>query len=447
MTYSVRVLAVSVAVALVMAASQGVNAEPTGRTTRATRGVDVHYIGHDASEPTLGVDGKGRVFYAAAEIIDFQGVPSIDVMRGTEDGSTWEVVSPKAAGNNVHFSSGDPYVFVDNTEDGSRVFTIDLQGYVCSILSFSDDAGESWITNPIACGRPVNDHQTLFSAPPVISTTVAYPKLVYYCYQDVVSSTCSKSLDGGITFVPAGGLSFEGLDQETGEFCGGLHGHGFGGPDGTIYIPKVHCGEPWLAISKDEGTTWRRVRVARMPAVGHEASVAADEDGNIYFLYIGRDMLPYLVTSQDGGKRWSPPLRMSQPGITETSLPTLDVGSAGDVVVGFMGSSSADGKDGFHEIEGTTWNGYLTYTKNGLAPRPNLRFVQVGSESDPLLRGDCAQIKCGPVYDFIDVVVAPDGSIWAAFVDGCTALCRTKLMTNDASAGIAVHVRNVDLRP
>ena len=446
MVQSLRASAVSLAVVLVMAAAQGVSAEPGGRTSRVAPGVAVHYIGHDAGEPTLGVDRRGRVFYAAAEILDFQGVPSIDVMRSTDEGSSWDIVSPGAGGNNAHFSSSDPYVFVDNTKDGSRVFTVDLQGYLCSILSFSDDAGESWITNPIACGRPVNDHQTLFSAPPVTSPTIGYPKVVYYCYQDIVSSTCSKSLDGGITFVPAGGLSFQGIDQETGEFCGGLHGHGFGAEDGTIFIPKVHCGEPWLAISKDEGTTWRRVRVTRMPAVGHEASVAADRDGNVYFMYIGRDMLPYLVTSRDGGKKWSAPVRMSRPGIVETSLPTLDVGSSDNVVVGFMGSRDADGKDGFHEKTGTVWNGYLTYSKNGLSPRPNLEFVQVSPDSDPLLRGDCAQVKCGPAYDFIDVVVAPDGTIWGAFVDGCTALCRTELMTNDAAAGIAVHVRNVDLR-
>jgi hypothetical protein len=341
--------------------------------------------------------------------------------------------------------TGDPYVYVDNTKNGARVFTVDLQGYNCSLLSLSDDSGESWITNPIACGQPVGDHQTLFAAPPVASTTIGYPKVLYYCFQDVVSSKCSKSLDGGLSFVLTGGLSFEGFDA-GGTFCGGLHGHGYGGADGTIYIPKVHCGEPWLAISNDEGATWRRVRVTRMPAIGHEASVAADTRGNIYFAYIGRDMLPYLVTSRDGGKRWSQPVRMSAPGIVETSLPTLDVGSAGNVVVGFMGSLNADGKDGVQEQRDTVWNGYLTYTLNGLDPRPKLRHVQINPSSDPLLRGDCAQIKCGPVFDFIDAVVAPDGSIWGAFVDGCTALCRTNVTTNDAADGIAVHVHNVDLR-
>jgi hypothetical protein len=436
--------AVLVAVALVIAAAQSVGAEPTGRTARVPRGIDVHYVGHEAGEPTLGVDRQGRVFYAAADM-DLQGLPQIDVMRGTDNGSTWEIVSPGAAGNNAHVVTGDPYVYVDNTKDGARVFTVDLQGYNCSLLSFSDDAGESWLTNPLACGQPVGDHQTLFSAPPVTSATIGYPNLLYYCFQDVVSSKCTKSLDGGLSFLLVGGLSFEGFDV-AGNLCGGLHGHGYGGADGTIYIPKVHCGEPWLAISKDEGTTWQRVRVTRMPAIGHEASVAADRSGNIYYAYIGRDMLPYLVTSRDGGKSWGSPLRMSRPGITETSLPSLDVGNEGNVVVGFMGSSNADGRDTLGEKPEAVWNGYLTYTHDGLAPRPTLRYLQVNPESDPLLRGACPQIKCGPEFDFIDVVVAPDGSIWSAFVDGCTALCRTEVTISDAADGIAVHVRNVDLR-
>lgn len=443
MIFSPRAYVVSMLVVLLMAAVQGVSAEPAGRANPASRGIKVHYIGHDAAEPTLGVDRRGRIFYAAAEIIDFTGVPKIDVMRGIDDGSKWEIVSPRAAGTNIHAVTGDPYVYVDNSA-GGRVFTIDLQGYNCSIVSFSDDAGESWITNPAACG-PVSDHQTLFSAPAVTSTTIGYPSLVYYCFHDIVSSKCMKSLDGGLTFVPTGGLSFESLDQGTGDFCGGLHGHGFGGADGTIYIPKVHCGEPMLAISTDEGTTWRRVRVSRMPAIGHEASVAADRRGNVYFTFIGRDMLPYLVTSHDGGKKWSPPVRMSEPGIVETSLPTLDVSSSGKVVMGFMGSRNADGRDDLNEEPDVVWNGYLTYSTDGNTKRPNLNHLQVNPDADPLLRGRCAQIKCGPAYDFIDVVVAPDG-IWGAFVDGCTGLCRTTLTTNDAAEGVAVHVDNVDLR-
>lgn len=390
-------------------------------------------IDHPAAEPTLGIARNGDVFYAAGDPTTFP-LP-VDVLRSEDRGRSWEIVSPQIGGNNVHASSGDPYVYVDRTEAGSRVFTVDLQGYACSLLSFSDDGGESWITNPLGCGRPVNDHQTVFAGPPIESTTLGYPNVVYYCYQDVASSTCSKSLDGGVTFVPAGETSFSGFDDD-GTFCGGLHGHGFAGPDGTIYIPKGHCGFPWLAISRDEGATWRRVQVAKLASADHEASVAADARGNVYYAYIGSDKLPYLVVSRDGGETWGPPLMVGRPGVVEASLPSIDLGASGLVAVGYMGTQDRPEPD-YSEV---AWDGYVTVSRNPRARRPLFYSVAVNRPSDPLLRGACPQTKCGPVYDFIDVVVAPDDTVWGAFVDGCLTVCEAG-GPNDGSNGLAAEIR------
>lgn len=406
-----------------------------GRDLRGHRlpSVNAWSVDHAASEPTLGIARNGDVFYAAAD--PSQVAVPVDVMRSKDRGRSWEVVSPKAAGTNVHASTGDPYVYVDRTEDGSRVFTVDLQGYVCSLLSFSDDGGESWTTNPLGCGRPVGDHQTVFAGPPVESTTLGYPKIVYYCYQDVVSSTCSKSLDGGLTFVPAGETSFSGSDED-GTFCGGLHGHGYAGPDGTIYIPKGHCGFPWLAISKDEGATWERVQVAEHASADHEASVAADRRGNVYYAYIGSDMLPYLVVSRDGGETWGKPLMVGSPGVVESSLPSIDLGASGLVAVAYMGTQDLPKPD-YSSVE---WDGYVTVTRSALSRRPLFYSVSVDKPSDPLLRGACPQTKCGPVFDFIDVVVAPDDTVWGAFVDGCLTTCEAGGPT-DGSNGLAAEIR------
>ncbi|MDQ4125629.1 MAG: glycoside hydrolase [Actinomycetota bacterium] len=407
-----------------------------GRTIDAGRlpSVKTWSIDHPAAEPTLGVAKNGDVFYAAADLATALGV---DVMRSRDRGRSWEVVSPQLGGANVHASTGDPYVYVDRTSAGSRVFTVDLQGYVCSLLSFSDDGGESWVTNPLGCGRPVNDHQTVFAGPPVESPTLGYPNVVYYCYQDVASSTCSKSLDGGVTFVPAGGTSFSGFD-DGGTFCGGLHGHGFAGPDGTIYIPKGHCGFPWLAISKDEGATWARVQVAELASADHEASVAADARGNVYYAYIASDKLPYLVVSRDGGETWGNPMMVGRPGVVEASLPSLDA-RGGLVVFGYMGTQDRPQGDDYSRVE---WDGYVTATRTALARRPLFYSVSVNPPADPLLRGTCPQTKCGPVYDFIDVVVAPDGGAWGAFVDGCVTVCaKAEGAPNDGSNGLAAEIR------
>ena len=404
-----------------------------------SRAVDVSafYIGHDAAEPTIGVDQKGNAFVAAAQTISFGGfVPTVDVMGSTDGGKKWKVVSPQLAGQDVHASTGDPYVFVDNFDGGSRLFTVDLQGYVCSLLSFSDDGGKSWTTNPFGCGRPIGDHQTLFSAPPVTSPTVGYPNVLYYCFHDWVSSSCTKSLDGGITFSPTRGLSFTGFN-DAGDLCGGLHGHGFGGSDGSIYIPKVHCGEPWLSISRDEGATWERHRVTKMPGAGHDASVATDDAGNIYYGFIGQNLHPYLATSRDGGKTWSKPMMIGSPGLREASLPSLDVSDDGEVVFAYVGSENPDPDHSINQ----TWNGYLTRIPHPLASRPTLTSVQINEDDDPLLRGECEQTKCGPEYDFIDIVL--DGhDAWAVFVDGCVRMCVTTPMSNDAAEGLVVRWRH-----
>ena len=414
-----------------------------GRTVPATRlpSVVTQEVGHDAAEPTLGVARNGDLFYAAVEqITGANPLPSIDVLRSEDRGATWEVASPRIAGQNVHASTGDPYVYVDRTSQGSRVFTVDLQGYLCSLLSFSDDGGETWTTNPLGCGRPYGDHQTVFAGRPVEGVTTLYPKIVYYCYQDVVSSACSKSLDGDITFVPAGGPSFPGIDASSGEFCGGLHGHGYAGPDGTIYIPKGHCGFPWFALSKDEGSTWTRVQVADLGSADHEASVAADARGNVYYAYIATNKLPYLVVSRDGGETWGKPLMVGRPGVVETSLPSLDIGKSGLVAVAYMGTRDApNAETGYAAVE---WDGYVTTTRNATARNPLFASTMVNEPADPLLHGPCPQTKCGPVFDFIDVVVAPDDIVWGAFVDGCLVHCAgVPLSPNDGSAGLATRIR------
>jgi hypothetical protein len=405
-----------------------------GHLLDAARPIDLHpnYIDHIAGEPTMGVDHDGDAFIAAADAISFTAtVPRVDVLRSSDGGSEWDVVSPALAGQNLHASTGDPYVYVDAYQDQSRVFTVDLQGYVCSLLSFSDDDGKSWTTNPFGCGRPYGDHQTLFSAPPVSSATVGYPNLIYYCYQDVVSSSCSKSLDGGVSFVPTGTLSFPGFEGT--QFCGGLHGHGFGAEDGSIYIPKVHCGQPWLAISRDEGATWTRTQVAKMDSAGHEASVALDNKGNIYYAYIGAHELPYLAVSRDGGKSWGAPMMVGSPGVSGASLPSLDVGPHGEVVVGYMGTESLE------RGASQTWNGYVTVTKNALARKPLFLSAQTNHDHDPLIRGACEQVKCGPVFDFIDVVIDDSGDVWGAFVDGCTDICSKVPGSNNDGAGLVIR--------
>jgi len=406
----------------------------------------------NAVEPTLGLTKDGHIFYTA-----FQGNTRIEVAHSANGGKSWDLRSPQIAGRNVHLLSVDPYIYVDRYTD--RIFNIDLTA-ACSYMSFSDDKGKSWITNPLACGRPVNDHQTLFSGPPVVTPMSVYPNIVYYCWNDVGSSSCSKSIDGGVTFHPTGSPAYPGVDPDAGGqgdgFCGGLHAHGYVGGDGTVYLPKGHCDQPWLAISKDEGRTWTRVQVAKNGTSTHEAGVAADAKGNIYYAWTARDRLPYLAVSKNGGKTWSKPIMIGPPGLKEANLPGLDVGAPGKVAVVYMGSENSPfrpGKDdnggectavgacpSSDEYKKTTWNGYMTISANALDKNPLFYSATVNNKKDPLIRDTCGPGRCRAVYDFIDIVIAKDGTTWGAFVDGCIAICAQAGSSNIGSEGIVGHL-------
>ena len=407
----------------------------------------------NAGEPTLGVTNEDNVFYTA-----IQGNTRVEVLRSQNEGKSWELVSPKLPnGRNAQLLSFDPYIWVDDSEGADRIFTIDLT-VACSYLSYSDDEGATWVTNPLACGRPVNDHQTLFGGPPSISPTIGYPNVVYYCWNDIASASCTKSIDGGLTFTPTGSPAFFGYDptaeppgvntddpKNQPAQCGGLHGHGHVGSDGTVFLPKGHCGQPWLSISHDEGATWTHVQVAKNGVAHHEASVATDPKGNIYYAYSAADRLMYLVISKDGGETWSKPMMVGAPRVNETNLPSLDVGGVGKIALAYMGTENSPGQpfpispgtqtnpDCFvaqlpcpppEEYAKTTWNGYMTVTTNALDQDPTFYSTTVNDKKDPLKRGTCGPGRCGlQILDFIDIVIAPDGEVWSSWVDACIVAC------------------------
>ena len=422
--------------------------------------------GFQAGEPTLGVTKDGTIFYQALD-----GPPT--VLR-TEDGKHWKDVSPTLGERRLHPTTLDPYLWVDY--ETGRVFTYDFM-FGCSLLSFTDDKGESWTFTPLNCS--LQDHQNLFAGPPVLSPTVGYPHVVYACSNQAgvtiyeVAAACIKSLDGGVTWAPTGEFAYVTDMQPENDlgiagYCHGAVGHGAVGPDGTVYVPKGFCGQPWLAISKDEGLTWERVQVADngvpQTTIGvyeHETSVAIDTKGNVYYFWMSGQRQPHLAVSKDGGMTWSKPIPVGPPRLKEATLPHITVGGVGKVAVVYYGSTNSPGKpfpqnddckdkmvECFSNLfflnppdpksyENTTWNGYMTVSDDVLGNAPTFLTVTMNDPNDPFVRGPCGPIRCKSVYDFIDVVIDKQGRPWAAYVDICLLGCATgDSKTNQGNEGI-----------
>ena len=409
-------------------------------------GIRTTKVGGTAGEPTMGVQRDGTAYYAA-----LRGLAT-DVLRSRDGGLTWQDASPKAAGQKVPPATLDPYVYVDVETD--RVFNVELS-VACSTVSHTDDDGATWVSNPLGCGNPVNDHQTVIAAnPPAGLQTVGYPNILYYCFNRVADASCSRSLNGGLTFEPSGTPSFPGYEvgEDYNKFgvaglCGGLHGHAVADSAGRLYIPKVHCGIPSIAVSEDGGTTWRRTMVNTQLVggsahVGEHSSVAVDDAGNVYYLwYEDETQKAWLAVSRDHGRTFSAPMNVSPPGVEQTNLMTIVAGAEGRIAMTFPGTRSSDFDD-----QQRPWDSWVIVSNNALDAKPTFLGTTANPAGDPIHRGDCTG-RCGAMLDFLDIIVSPaDGMVWATAVDNCTttrACNSSEPMANSATGNEGLVYRQL----
>jgi hypothetical protein len=388
-------------------------------------------------EPTLGADTGGNLYFAQAETpggvaIGFKA----GTFRSTNGGTTWTDVSPKIQGRNIPPETNDPYIYVD--PGTGRVFQFHMSPILtCSIMSFTDNGGQSWTTNPAGCFPTVVwDHQTMVAAKPRVLPTNGYPNILHQCVNAVYAAMCSRSLDGGLTWLPSTVVH---PNEDIGKLQGAQHGHLAAAPDGTLYLPTALGGDfPTVYVSRDDGLTWTKRTIANMDTSWTDPTIAIDALGNAYAAFVDEKGALYLSVSKDNGTTWSSPVAATT-GITAT-MPAIAVGDPGRIAIAYPGTD--DLVDGWNTSPlparaDEAWYPYFTVSFNALDANPTFDSFSA-SGTDPLERGhSCVRGgRCTFQVDFIDAVIGPNGLPYAAFADGCTSTsCINNPSANNNATG------------
>ncbi len=369
-------------------------------------------------------------------------------------------------------TSLDAITFTD--QQTSRTFVSQLAG-VCSLFSFSDDAGRNYKPSQ-GCGvNTLLDHQTVGGGPytqtlPTGARLTGYRNAVYYCAQNGFSSTCARSDNGGVTFgdgVPT--YNTPANPGRAGGACSAIHGHLRVAPDGTAYLPNKGCGGtltagnltnseffgggPALSVSENDGRTWQ---VRRVPG-GHnqdesDPSVAADKGGLVYFGWedgtnpsetkFGTTSSARIAVTGDHGKTWTKPYDVSSSlGLHNVQFPEVIGGGPGRAAFAFIGTPGKgdDQHNGFvgewHLYIATTLNSGKSWTTVDTTPKDPVQrgCISLQGTSNKNATDDnlCKQRN---LLDFNDITVDKVGRVLVAYSDGCVGACKTDVKSGSKGA-------------
>jgi hypothetical protein len=382
-------------------------------------------LGQRAGEPTIGLNfSTGKAMFIA----------SLQTLRVTFN----DLVSPATAtwenksAPNTSVTSFDPILFTDSQTN--RTFVSQLLPSKVSLMSFTDNDGESWTPSQ---GSGINsgvDHQTVGGGPyarnadgslkgaVVRNPAITYPNAVYYASQDIGVAEIARSDDGGLTF----GVAVPMYDITQ---CGGLHGHIKVAPDGTVYVPNKGCGGQQAAVvSEDNGLTWQIRKVPGSTGGRTDPSIGIGADGTIYFGYANGDGKARIAVSRDKGVTWENDQDAGfYLGINNTVFPAVTAGDGDRAAFFFLGTttpgSAGTGTDQTSPYFNGVWYGYIATTYD----RGRTWVTVNATPNDPVQRGVvCTNGTTCPtgtrnLLDFNDMEVDKQGRAVAGLADGCTS--------------------------
>lgn len=392
--------------------------------------------GHSSGEPSLGVNWTSEIADNGGTVMYISGLNTLRLRfddctspATLRDGGNWLDVSPPNA-----VTSLDPILFTDPAT--GRTYSSQLLG-LTSLMSFTDDDGDSWVPSQGAGIASGVDHQTIgggaFAEP---LSSPLHPRAVYYCSQNVALAECAISLDGGLTFGPA--LPIYSLLE-----CGGLHGHVKVAPDGTAYVPNKSCiGRQGVTVSTNNGLTWAVRTVPGTLPGPWDPAVAVGDEGAVYLLLGNGDGRPLATVSEDHGLTWSQPVDLGAGfGIQDTAFPVAIAGDDDRAAVAFLGTTTPN-SSGDDPASPAVWYLYVATTYD----RGEHWTTVNATPGDPVQRGTIC--NGGPtgcpngsrnLLDFNDIQVDRRGRPVVAFADGCTGPCidSPAINTLDALSAVA----------
>jgi hypothetical protein len=394
----------------------------------------------DAGEPSIGINWEtGNVMYMAGD-----QVTRITYAKGhpRKAPKTTDVTPSNSKVNE------DAILFTDHGVKPNRTWALGLL-LAGSYTAYTGNDGKTW-TPGVAFAPPAfPDHETLGSGPYSKAVPVpshSFPHAVYYCAQTIVQDAyCARSDNGGRSYHSPATPLWNGA-------CTPIHGHIRVGPTGIAYVPNGSCtgpdGKPrsGVAVSIDDGQSFKVSIIPDSSAGTVDPSVMEGPDGKVYFGYqasSGHPMIAVATHDAKGNLHWRKSIdvgRFQDPATTEdgllhgvqnTEFPEVITGSRGRAAFAFLGTGT---QGAFQDGSFTgTWYLFVSYTTNG---GRTWRTVNA-TPNDPVQRG-CVWNgglinACRNMLDFNDIGIDPQGHVYVAYTDGCTA---SKAYNCDKTPGI-----------
>lgn len=398
-------------------------------------------------EPTIGATSNGTLWVVAHD----------RMLASTDGGQSWseswkfapqddEAPASLVGDDNGVVTNHDPMMAVDPATD--RVYFAGMwPALACSHLAWSDDGGESWTERGPACQIPEMDHQKLVTGPsPEDAPSVAgqaYPTVAYLCYGTAnvrlhddeygtgaeasrAETKCGVSYDGGRTWSLRSVAAAATVDD-----CAGNIGPPDVGPEGTLALPvpgPFLCDSGWIAITQDTGLSWQLLEVPGGEALrGDDPMIRFGPEGTLWMAYTGFDNRTRVIGTPDLGETWHGPIDVTPTDVNSTVFNALGVGADGRLAVAYLGTNETDAWAD-HVDGDERWHLHIAAVEDASGEDPEVRHVQATPDGDPVQIGRICMsgATCEGsrnLLDFIGGTVAPDGTFYVSYTEGCVDAC------------------------